>query len=185
MEPMEAEQDRDQDHQGQDQDRDQDRDPGQLYQRRIASRFAAFDQDGDGTISREDFNTAAKRLLTEFEVPFRSDRGQALCQGAEAFWQGMAGIADVDGDQRVSREEFVGGAVKRLHDHPDRFAEIARPFLRAVLAIAETPAEIERALLALGIAPVPAALSARTLPTAASGRVDEDAAVAAFARLWD
>ncbi|MFE5481356.1 EF-hand domain-containing protein [Streptomyces sp. NPDC056527] len=169
MEPMEPE---------------QDQDPGQLYQRRIARRFSAFDQDGDGTISREDFSTAAKRLLTEFEVSFRSDRGQALCDGAEAFWQGMAGIADVDGDQRVSREEFVGGAVKRLHDHPERFAEIARPFLHAVLAMAATPAGVERALLALGVDPESAALSARTLPTLASGQVDEAAAVTAFAHYF-
>ncbi|MGW6564461.1 EF-hand domain-containing protein [Streptomyces sp. NPDC054975] len=167
MEPMETEQD-----------------PGQLYEHRIARRFAAFDQDGDGTISREDFSTAAKRILTEFEVPFRSDRGQALCDGAEAFWQGMAGMADVDGDQKVSREEFLGGAVKRLHDHPERFAEIARPFLHAVLTIARTPADVERALLALGIPPVPAALSARTLPTVGAGTVDEQAAVDAFAHYF-
>ncbi|WP_284440307.1 EF-hand domain-containing protein [Streptomyces vilmorinianum] len=167
MEPMETQQD-----------------PGQLYRRRIASRFAAFDQDGDGTISREDFTTAATRLLTEFGTPFRSERGQALCNGAEAFWQGMAGIADVDGDQRVSHAEFVGGAVKRLHDHPERFAEIARPFLRAALALATTPADVERGLLALGVSPLAAALSARTLPTVASGAVDEEAAVAAFARYF-
>lgn len=163
---------------------EQDQDTGQLYQRRIARRFSAFDQDGDGTISREDFSTAAKRLLTEFEVPFRSDRGQALCDGAEAFWQGMAGIADVDGDQRVSRQEFLGGAVKRLHDHPERFAEIARPFLHAVLAIAVTPADVERALRALGVDEAPAAMSARTLPTLDSGRVDEAAAVTAFAHYF-
>ncbi|WP_308354928.1 EF-hand domain-containing protein [Streptomyces sp. Je 1-79] len=167
MEPMEPEQE-----------------PAEVYQRRIARRFAAFDQDGDGTISREDFSTAAKRLLNEFDVSFRSDRGQALCDGAEAFWQGMAGIADVDGDQKVSREEFLGGAVKRLHDHPERFAEIARPFVHAVLAIATTPADVERALLALGITPVGAAMSARTLPTAASGSVDEGEAVTAFARYF-
>ncbi|MGW0464474.1 EF-hand domain-containing protein [Streptomyces sp. NPDC003027] len=156
----------------------------QLHQRRIASRFAAFDQDGDGTISREDFSTAAKRLLTEFDTSFRSDKGQALVTGAEAFWQGLAGMADVDGDQRVSQQEFVGGAIKRLHDHPDRFAEIARPFLRALLVLAPTRADVERALRALGIAPEAAALSARSLPTDDSGRVEEEAAVSAFARYF-
>ncbi|MEV4946304.1 EF-hand domain-containing protein [Streptomyces sp. NPDC053755] len=158
--------------------------PEQLYQRRIASRFAAFDQDGDGTISREDFSTAAKRLLTEFDTSFRCDKGQALVTGAEAFWQGMAGIADVDGDQRVSQQEFVGGAVKRLHDHPDRFAEIARPFLHALLAIAPTRDDVERALRALGIEESAAALSARALSVDEEERVDEEAAVTAFARYF-
>ncbi|MBK3584613.1 EF-hand domain-containing protein, partial [Streptomyces sp. MBT57] len=36
------------------------------YERKIAHRFAAFDQDGNGTIDRADFNAAAARLLTEF-----------------------------------------------------------------------------------------------------------------------
>src|SRR3954471_14073388 len=108
------------------------------YERRIAARFATFDQDGNGFIDREDFNSAAKALLAEFGTPARSEKGQALYAGAEAFWQGMAGIADRDGDQRINREEFVTGAVKRLRDNPERFAEIARPFLHAALDVADT-----------------------------------------------
>lgn len=107
------------------------------YEGKIASRFAAFDQDGNGYIDREDFSGAAAALLAEFGVTARSDKGQALYSGAEAFWQGMAGIADVDGDQRVTRQEFITGAAKRLRDSPKRFAEIARPFLHAVIAIAD------------------------------------------------
>ncbi|MGW1148873.1 EF-hand domain-containing protein, partial [Streptomyces sp. NPDC002454] len=78
---------------------------------RIAERFATFDQDGNGYIDREDFSAAAKTLLAEFGTTARCDKGQALYLGAEAFWQGMAGIADRDGDQRISRDEFVNGAV--------------------------------------------------------------------------
>ncbi|MFI6103681.1 EF-hand domain-containing protein [Streptomyces sp. NPDC051310] len=160
-----------------------------LYERRIAARFDAFDQDGNGYISREDFTTAASRLLEAFGTPFRSDKGQALSGGAEAFWQGLAGIADVDGDQRVTRGEFVGGAVKRLRDNPDRFAEIARPFVRAVLAVADRDgdgrtevAELERALRALGVDSHTAALAAESLDVDRSGCVDEEEAVTAFAR---
>lgn len=134
------------------------------YERKIASRFATFDQDGSGFIDREDFSVAARAVLAEFGVRARSDKGQAVFAGAEAFWQGMAGIADVDGDQRVSREEFVTGAVKRLRDNPERFAEIARPFLRAVIAVASedgadpgaTPAAAARVLRVLGTPPEPA-----------------------------
>ena len=45
-------------------------------------------------------------------------------------------IYNSNGDQRITREEFVNGAVKRLRDNPERFAEIARPFLHAALAVA-------------------------------------------------
>ncbi|WP_149183475.1 EF-hand domain-containing protein [Streptomyces sp. TRM49041] len=163
----------------------------ELYQRRIAARFTALDQEGSGYISREDFSTAARRLLAEFGLPYRSDQGQALSLGAEAFWQGLAGIADVDGDQRVSHEEFAHGAVKRLRDNPERFAEIARPFVRAVLAVADVDrdgraetAGLERALRVLGVEPHTAALAAESLDTDRSGRVDEEEAVAAFARYF-
>jgi Ca2+-binding EF-hand superfamily protein len=158
------------------------------YERRIASRFAGFDQDGNGYIDREDFNVAAKALLAAFGVAPRSDRGQALFIGAEAFWQGMAGIADRDGDQRITREEFVNGAVKRLRDNPDRFAEIARPFLHAALAVADddgdgavSVAVVGQVLRLLGVRPDVADTAAASLDTDGDGKVGENEIVPAFA----
>ncbi|MFD8419746.1 MULTISPECIES: EF-hand domain-containing protein [Streptomyces] len=161
------------------------------YERRIAARFAGFDQDGNGYIDREDFNAAAKSVLAEFGTAARSDKGQALYVGAEAFWQGMAGIADRDGDQRINRDEFVNGAVKRLRDNPDRFGEIARPFLHAALAVADTDGDgaatvedAERVLRALGVSDEIAALAAGALDTDADGRIGESEVVTAFARYF-
>ncbi|GHD56970.1 MULTISPECIES: EF-hand domain-containing protein [Streptomyces] len=161
------------------------------YERRIAARFAGFDQDGNGYIDREDFNAATKAVLAEFDTAARSDKGQALYVGAEAFWQGMAGIADRDGDQRITREEFVNGAVKRLRDNPDRFGEIARPFLHAALAVADTDGdgaatveEAVRVLRALGVPDGVAAVAAAALDTDADGRIGETEVVTSFARYF-
>ncbi|MEV7884496.1 EF-hand domain-containing protein [Streptomyces sp. NPDC002817] len=161
------------------------------YERRIAGRFATFDQDGNGYIDRADFSVAAKALLAEFGTAARSDKGQALYVGAEAFWQGMAGIADRDGDQRITREEFVNGAVKRLRDNPDRFAEIARPFLHAALAIADpdgdgaaTVEDTARVLRILGVAQEIAGTAATALDTDGDGRIGEEEIVSAFARYF-
>ncbi|WP_369194578.1 EF-hand domain-containing protein [Streptomyces djakartensis] len=161
------------------------------YERRIADRFAGFDQDGNGYIDREDFYGAAKALLGEFTVAARSDKGQALYGGAEAFWQGMAGIADRDGDQRITREEFVTGAVKRLRDNPDRFAEIARPFLHAALAVADTDGdgtatveEAARVLKCLGVPEDLAGQAAGALDADGDGKVGEAEVVPAFARYF-
>ncbi|MEW2573710.1 EF-hand domain-containing protein [Streptomyces sp. NPDC047070] len=161
------------------------------YERKIAARFAGFDQDGNGYIDREDFNAATKALLAEFGTTARCDKGQALYIGAEAFWQGMAGIADRDGDQRITREEFVNGAVKRLRDNPDRFAEIARPFLDAALAVADgdgdgsvTLDETTRILKALGVPGDTAATAAGALDSDADGVVTEPDIVSAFARYF-
>ncbi|MFC9278180.1 EF-hand domain-containing protein [Streptomyces collinus] len=161
------------------------------YERRIAARFATFDQDGNGWIDRGDFNAAAKALLAEFAVPARSDRGQALYAGAEAFWQGMAGIADRDGDQRITREEFVTGAVKRLRDNPERFAEIARPFLHASLAVADpdgdgraTVFDTVRVLRVFHVPENVAHAVAAALDADGDGRVGEAEIVPAFARYF-
>jgi Ca2+-binding EF-hand superfamily protein len=161
------------------------------YEGRIAARFGTFDQDGNGWIDREDFSAASKAVLNEFGTTARSDKGQALYTGAEAFWQGMAGIADRDGDQRITRDEFVNGAVKRLRDNPDRFAEIARPFLHAALAVADTDgdgtATVEgtaRVLKALGVPEQIATATAAALDTDADGKVGESTIVTAFARYF-
>ncbi|KMS74773.1 calcium-binding protein [Streptomyces viridochromogenes] len=161
------------------------------YERRSAARFATFDQDGNGYIDREDFSAAAKALLAEFGIAARSDKGQALYGGAEAFWQGMAGIADRDGDQRITREEFVNGAVKRLRDNPDRFAEIARPFLHAALDLADsdgdgaaTVADTVRVLGCLGVQQDVAQAAAGSLDTDGDGKVAEDEIITAFARYF-
>lgn len=161
------------------------------YERRIAARFATFDQDGNGWIDREDFSGAAKALLAEFAVPARSDKGQALYAGAEAFWQGMAGMADRDGDQRITRDEFVSGAVKRLRDNPERFAEIARPFLHAALDLADrdgdgaaTVGDTTRVLRALGVPEHIASTAAAALDADGDGRVAEQDVVPAFARYF-
>ncbi|MEU0008446.1 EF-hand domain-containing protein [Streptomyces sp. NPDC006314] len=161
------------------------------YERRIVARFALFDQDGNGYIDREDFSAAAKGLLAEFTVTARSDKGQALYAGAEAFWQGMAGIADRDGDQRITREEFVTGAVKRLRDNPDRFAEIARPFLHAALAVADTDGDghvtVTDAVRVLRVLRVPeeiAEATAAALDADDDGSIAEPDIVPAFARYF-
>ncbi|MGW7052201.1 EF-hand domain-containing protein [Streptomyces sp. NPDC054887] len=161
------------------------------YERKTAARFASFDQDGNGYIDREDFSAAAAALLAEFGTTARCDKGQSLYVGAEAFWQGMAGIADVDGDQRVTREEFVTGAVKRLRDNPQRFAEIARPFLHAAIAVASedggtrvTREAAGSVLRVLGATEERAQAAVAALDADGDGLISEEEILAAFAAYY-
>ncbi|OON72236.1 EF-hand domain-containing protein [Streptomyces tsukubensis] len=161
------------------------------HQPRIVARFTSFDQDGNGYISREDFSTAAAAVLAEFGVAARSEKGQILYAGAEGFWQGMAGMADRDGDQRITRAEFVHGAVKRLRDNPERFAGIAGSFLGGVFAVADidgdgsmTRAEAVRVLKALGVAEDASAVAVDWLDKDGDGRISEHEATQAFAHYF-
>lgn len=87
----------------------------------------------------------------------------------------------------MSREEFITGAAKRLRDNPERFAEIARPFLRAVIAVADedgggaTPPNAARVLRVLGTLPELATQVAEALDADHDGRISEDEILAAFA----
>jgi len=85
----------------------------------------------------------------------------------------------------------VNGAVKRLRDNPDRFAEIARPFLHAALVVADpdgdgraTIEDTVRVLTALGVPAELARASAAALDTDADGKVGEAEIVPAFARYF-
>ena len=85
----------------------------------------------------------------------------------------------------------MSGAVKRLRDNPDRFAEIARPFLHAALDIADpdgdgraTVADTVRVLRALGAPEEVARGAADVLDADADGKVGEAEIVPAFARYF-
>ena len=83
------------------------------------------------------------------------------------------------------------GAVKRLRDNPERFAEIARPFLHAALDIADTDgdgaATIEdtaRVLRILGVSEDSVLAAAAALDNDGDGKVGEAEVVPAFARYF-
>lgn len=161
------------------------------WERKAADRFATFDQDGNGYISREDFKGAAAAVLREFDTAARSVEGQTLYEGAEAFWQGMAGIADRDGDQRITREEFTTQALKRLRDDSTKFADIARPFLSAVITVAGQGQDgrmdtacAERVLRVLGVKPELCGRVAAALDGDGDGMISEEEVITAFAQYY-
>ena len=108
------------------------------YQRRMADRFAAFDKDGDGSVTVGDFEAMASKILTEFRQAPGSEKGKALLEGAQQFWAGLSKVVDTSGEGRITESEFVEAAVSRLLNNPDGFTEIVRPWAMAVTAVADT-----------------------------------------------
>lgn len=128
------------------------------YESKLRERFVSFDQDGDGSITQDDMRDMALRICTEFGVAPSSPDGQALLSGADQYFQGLADIADVDRDGRISEEEFVAAASERLRGKPDGFAQVLGPWAEAVGTIADVDSdgqlpvsEWERMLVAMGM----------------------------------
>lgn len=72
----------------------------------IDQRFALLDHDGNGTLEHDDFQGLAKRLVEGLGEPVSSPKGSALLSGISELWRAMLRCTDMDGDQRISREEF-------------------------------------------------------------------------------
>jgi Ca2+-binding EF-hand superfamily protein len=108
------------------------------YQNRMADRFAAFDRDGDGSVTAGDFEAMALKVLTEFGLPPNSGKGRALLEGAQQFWGRLCEVADTSRDGEIAQSEFVDAASSQLLDNPDGFTEMVRPWAKAVIAVADT-----------------------------------------------
>ena len=101
--------------------------------------------------------------------PPARDKGQALYIGAEAFWQGMAGIADRDGDQRITRRgvrQRRGEAAARQsrairRDRPPLPARGARRRRTRTATEAVTVEDTTRVLRVLGVRRGPRPLGRR------------------------
>lgn len=151
----------------------------ETYRAKMAARFHTFDHDGDGELTRHDFHCMARRVAETFGVADGSEADLRLTAAADRYWEGMAGLADVDRDERITREEFVTAAWAGLHRDPGAFAGIALPWHRAVLDVADpglvrgssTLSTVARVLVALGAETDRASLIAAEHGTDPSGRI--------------
>lgn len=130
------------------------------YERKIEQWFDEFDQNGDSTITIDDFERVAGQILTEFEMGLDTAKGSALLEGARRFFAGLAEAVDVDRDGSLSKDEWVQGACQRLRNNASGFAAIAEPWVTGILAVADanddgivTSDEYRRVLVAMGAQP--------------------------------
>ncbi|MFT7836137.1 lipase family protein [Saccharothrix sp. BKS2] len=82
--------------------------------------FDPLDVDGDGCLTRDDFDVFALRLAQGAGEPPGSPRARAIRHDYRALWHRLAERADTDVDGRVSREEFQ----RLLADDPAALADL-------------------------------------------------------------
>jgi hypothetical protein len=100
----------------------------EVQQARFDRLFNAFDCDRDGFLTLENFLDHAHKLAA-MRGTTGSPAAQALLADLEEWWRQLAGVADTNGDGRVSRDEFL-----RLGHGPHRHAGPGRRLRRRVAA---------------------------------------------------
>ena len=102
----------------------------------------------------------AGQILTEFETGPDSAKGNALREAARRFFTRLAEEVGVNHDRSLGKDEWVKGCSRRLRNNASGFADVAEPWIKAVLAVADANEdgvvaldEYRRVLLAMGAQP--------------------------------
>jgi hypothetical protein len=78
---------------------------GDLQRLKASHYFALIDESGDGLVEAEDFELRAERLADAQNVTDPDERAQ-LRQRVMSWWEHLCALADIDDDDRVTREEW-------------------------------------------------------------------------------
>ena len=105
--------------------------------RKLARRFATYDSDGDGYVDRADFERAVARLGEAFGHPPDSEALGRLRDLVLALWDRLVRAADLDGDGRITEDEYKSAFAAGLLVTPESFADGYVPFLDALMAVAD------------------------------------------------
>jgi Ca2+-binding EF-hand superfamily protein len=106
--------------------------------RKLARRFQTFDFDGNGQIERSDFETSAGRVADEFGHSVDSPARQQLLELSLGLWDHLVSMADSDRDGTITLDEYKKAFTNGLLETEASFEQGYRPFLDAVMAVADT-----------------------------------------------
>ncbi|ASU81773.1 hypothetical protein CDO52_02295 [Nocardiopsis gilva YIM 90087] len=107
-------------------------------EQRLDRAFGHLDVDGNGYAEHDDLIALAARLMAGFQETPESVKGRSLLDGFETFWQALLAAIDLDGDRRISPEEWRLGMVRAFADQPGDFDRCFRPAVVGALALADT-----------------------------------------------
>ena len=138
----------------------------------LARRFAVLDIDGNGVWQRAGYQRLTRRLCATFGHPADSAAGQAVAMGQRALFDALLSHMDANGDQEITRDEFIAALGRTVEDRPG-FDAAVRTAADALVQAADQDGN--GALDAGEYARLAAAYGARADEAAhAFGRLDRD-----------
>jgi Ca2+-binding EF-hand superfamily protein len=88
----------------------------EFQKRKLTALFHHQDMDHDGFVGKADYEQSAKRVGEIQNYPPGSPQYEALYAQNMAVWEQVRQVADKDGDNRVSLEEFLQSYEITLND---------------------------------------------------------------------
>jgi Ca2+-binding EF-hand superfamily protein len=105
---------------------------------KLTRAFGHLDVDANGHIDFDDITALASRLVSGFGEPADSPKGRALSAGFEEWWQALLAATDLDGDRRITPEEWNSGMRVAFVESDSGFDDHFRPLARAAFDLADT-----------------------------------------------
>ncbi|MBM7769862.1 Ca2+-binding EF-hand superfamily protein [Actinokineospora baliensis] len=144
---------------------------------RLKRRFELWDNNGDGTIDRSDYESEARRILQGFGEQENSPKGRALLSAYSTMWETLADKAGSGPQGQVTLEQFIQITEREIVQAGDAgFDRNLRPSIEAIVDIADTDgdgevssAEFKRWMRAAGVDERQAEQSFQQLDTNHSG----------------
>ncbi|KIH98264.1 signal transduction protein [Streptomonospora alba] len=150
---------------------------------RLNERFVHWDNNGDGTIDRSDFEAEAREIMRNLGEDETSPRGRAVYDAYTQMWDFLASKA---GRSSLNSDEFAAVAEAEIISQGDAgFSRVLRPTIRAIVDLLDTdgdgrisPDEFKRWLDAVGVAADPGDIFGR-IDTNGNGYLSVDELMAA------
>jgi Ca2+-binding EF-hand superfamily protein len=84
----------------------------------LERRFAVIDTDGNGSWQRDDCTLLTQLLCDAFGHPSDSVPARAVATGQLGLFEALLRHLDADGNEEISRDEFVAGLGQHIADRP-------------------------------------------------------------------
>ncbi len=102
----------------------------------LERRFAFLDVDGNGVWQRDDCQLLARRLCDAFGHTADSATGQAVVAGQRALFDVLLPHMDANGDQEITKDEFMAAVARPIEDRPG-FDAAVRSVAHSLVQVAD------------------------------------------------